>query len=196
MNDKMEREINKGGMPLEYFLKHYRGEFSENQGVYIISVEGLAGFRGYYKVGMANSGGISGRLSNLRTGLYPVKDKIRVHAIATKNKGRRLLTEQGSINYAKNAETHIHNEMKLLKWENEGEWYKVPRGELVNLIQIMIEHHYGNDEVSADGGGGAVYIFQPIIFTKVDREEVRPQEMLPLKEKKPRRVNKIVKYTQ
>ena len=97
-------------------------------------------------------------------------------------KGRRLLTEKGSINYAKNAENHIHSEMELLGWENEGEWFKVPKGKLVDLVQFMIEHHYGNNEVSADGGGGKVYLLETTTITKIEREEINPEEQSILRE--------------
>jgi hypothetical protein len=187
MNDTIRRQINKGGMPLQYFLDNYKADFVENKGVYILSVEGLAGFRGFFKVGMSDRGGLSSRLADYKTMFYPVLDKVKIHALATKNKGRRLLNH-GQINFSKNAEKKLHNDMTQRRWSNSGEWYKIPRGELAELISVMIEFHYGNDTLSADGGLGEVYIFEPTIYTKIDRVEVNPEPILPIRPSIPRRV--------
>ena len=167
MNDTIRRQINKGGMPLQYFLDNYKADFNENKGVYILSVEGLAGFRGFFKVGMSDRGGLSSRLADYKTMFYPVLDKVKIHALATKNKGRRLLNH-GQINFSKKAEKSLHNHMNELQYANAGEWFKIPRGELAELISMMIEYHYGTDILPADGGLGQVYIFEPTIYTKID----------------------------
>ena len=66
MNDTIRRQINKRGMPLQYFLDDHKADFVENKGVYILSVEGLAGFRGYFKVGMSDRGSLSSRLADYK----------------------------------------------------------------------------------------------------------------------------------
>ena len=178
MNDEQETFIKQGGMPLGYYLKNFYKKFEKNYGVYIISVE-TDGFNGFYKVGMSDQGGLSGRIANYRTMFFPVLSKVRVLAIATKHRNRRLLTREGSTGYSRQAEIHLHKQMDIWGWKSDGEWYQVPKGKLDDLVNLMIENHYGNGEVTADGGQGEVYLLGPTTIQQIDRVEVNPVHLIP-----------------
>ena len=68
---------------------------------------------------------------------HPFLDKLKIHALATKNKGRRLLNH-GQINFSKKAEKNLQEHMNDLQYSNSGEWFKIPRGKLAELICMMI----------------------------------------------------------
>lgn len=176
--NEMKRILNTGGMKLQYFLDNYKKDFEENHGVYVVSVENLEGYRGFYKVGMSDVGSVSTRLGNFKTFFWLVLDKVKIHAIATKRRGRILLNEKRN-NPTRNAETSMHNTMKHDNWENFGEWYKPP--ELFSLMDMLVDKHYGTEGTQGDGESGRVYLFEPTKYNKIERVILNPVPVQPIR---------------
>ena len=193
-------------MLLSTFLDNteLRNKFNE-LGIYVVSVN-IPQYRNLYKVGMADKGSLNSRIGNFQTFFFPIRDKVVIHVLANKPKGKRVkkvkkkkdgtevpVTNGETVPAVRVAESALHKSLKSAGWTNDntGEWFRQPTGKTIkDIINLAMDHHFGNKSknIKADGGMCNFCIMDKAVYEKVPRPTIlkgqEPEEIIlePIKE--------------
>ena len=176
-------------MLLSTFLDNteLRNKFNE-LGIYVVSVN-IPQYRNLYKVGMADKGGLNNRISNFQTFFFPIRDKVIIHLLANKPRGKRVkkvkkkngtevsVTNGDTVPAVRIAESALHRSLKSSGWTNDktGEWFRQPTGKTIkDIINLAMDHHFGNKSknIKADGGMCNFCIMDKNVYEKVPRPKI------------------------
>ena len=160
------------GMPLSKFLKDrtLTSKF-RRAGLYLFSVQ-VDEFNTFIKLGLSKN--IVARLLGHRTSLFPVFDKMFVHCLVLKrsnlvpkpdilvrttkdiktNKDNRI--DGKKVSFMFRAEKRIKDYLIDKNVNHLGEWFEM---DIPKMIRLMLDHHFGLDDLSGDGYNCSFSIF-------------------------------------
>ena len=158
-------------------------------GIYVVSVN-IPQYKNLYKVGMADKGDLNSRIGNFQTFFFPIRDKVVIHVLANKPKGKRVkkvkkkdgtevpVTNGETVPAVRVAESALHKSLKSAGWTNDktGEWFKKPTGQTIkDLINLAMDHHFGNKSknIKADGSTCNFCIMNKTDYDTIPKPEIQ-----------------------